>query len=314
MAIYDIEPERRTLHGHFSRELEPILTIDPGDTVRFRTLDAGWYLEPRRSAVHAEQPRAFEPRDKERDGGHALCGPIAVRGAQPGMALGVRIDRLQPGAWGWTASGGWAGPVNDRLGVAERGTYLLWTLDRERMVGRDQFGHTVALRPFMGVMGMPPAEPGRHPTAPPRACGGNIDCKELVAGSTLYLPIAVAGALFSTGDGHAAQGDGEASETAIECPMDEVVLTFTLHPDLALTLPRAETPAGTITFGFHEDLNEATYQALECMLAVLCERYGIERQEALGLASVAIDLRITQIVNGVRGVHAILPHGAITPS
>lgn len=314
MAIYDIWPERHTLHGHFSRELAPVLTIDPGDTVRFHTLDAGWNLEPRRSTVYADQPRKFEPRDAQRDDGHALCGPVAVRGAQPGMTLGVRIERVQPGPWGWTACGGWPSPVNERLGVAGQGTFLLWTLDRERMVGRDQYGHTVALRPFMGVMGLPPAESGQHSTLPPRPWGGNIDCKELVAGSTLYLPIAVEGALFSTGDGHAAQGDGEASTTAIECPMEEVVFTFSLHADLPLSLPRAETPAGTITFGFHVDLDEATYLALEGMLGVLGERYGITRQEALGLASVAVDLRITQIVNGVCGAHAILPHHAITPA
>ncbi len=311
MAMYDIRPERRTLHGHFSRELTPILTVDPGDTVRFETLEAGWHLEPRRSTVYAEQPRRFEPRDPEIDGGHALCGPIAVRGARPGLTLGVHIERLRPGAWGTTPAGGWSSPINDRLGVAESGTYLLWTLDRERMTGRDQHGHSVALRPFMGVMGLPPDEPGRHPTAPPRNCGGNIDCKELVAGSTLYLPIAVKGALFSTGDGHAAQGDGESSTTAIECPMDEAVLTFTLHDDMPLTTPRAETPTGTLTFGFHEDLDEAAYVALDAMLHLLGERLGVSRQEALGLASVAVDLRVTQIVNGIKGVHALLPHGAI---
>src|SRR5919199_6677608 len=142
MRLYTVEPDRRTLHGAFSRELPPILEIDPGDTVRFRTLDADWNLEPRRSTVYADQPQKFEPRDAELDDGHALCGPVAVRGAQPGMTLGVRIDRVQPGPWGWTASGGWPSPVNERLGVADKGTFLLWTLDRERMGGRNQYGHT----------------------------------------------------------------------------------------------------------------------------------------------------------------------------
>jgi acetamidase/formamidase len=227
------------------------------------------------------------------------------------MTLGVRIDRVYPGTWGHTAAGGWASAVNDRLGVSDDGTFLLWTLDRERMVGHDQHGHTVALHPFMGVMGMPPAVPGLHSTAPPRFCGGNIDCKELVAGSILYLPITVDGGLFSTGDGHAAQGDGEVGTTAMECPMDEVVLTFSLHDDMPLTMPRAETPAGTITFGFHEDLDEATYLAIEGMLAVLGERYGVGRREALALARCAVNLHVTQIVNGVRGAHAILAPGAI---
>jgi acetamidase/formamidase len=312
MARYTIEPERRTLHGSFSRELEPVLTIDPGDTVCYRTLDAGWNLEQRRSTVESERPRKFEPRDQERDNGHALCGPIAIRGAQPGMTLAVRIKELRPGPWGWTASGGWHTPLNQRLGLDTQGTFLLWTLDAEQMTGRDQHGHTVGLRPFMGILGMPPDEPGWHPTPPPRTTGGNIDCKELVAGSTLYLPIAVRGGLFSVGDGHAAQGDGEISCTAIECPMERVELEFDLLPDLRLTMPRANTPAGWITFGFHSDLYEATMIALEAMVELIQAEYRLDRPEAAGLASVVVDLRITQLVNGgILGVHALLPHGAI---
>lgn len=312
MATYTIEPERRTLHGVFSRELEPVLTIDPGDTVCYRTLDAGWNLEPRTSTIESEQPRKFEPRDSERDSGHALCGPIAIRGAEPGMTLAVQIKDVRPGPWGWTATGGWHTPLNERLGLDKQGTFLLWTLDADRMIGRDQHGHTLSLRPFMGVLGMPPAEPGFHGTPPPRVTGGNIDCKELVAGSTLYLPIAVPGGLFSTGDGHAAQGDGEVSVTAIECPMERVELQFDLLPELRLTTPRANTPAGWVTFGFHTDLYEAMVIALEAMLELMQTQYQLEKPEALGLASLVVDLRITQIVNaGMLGVHAVLPHGAI---
>jgi acetamidase/formamidase len=311
MAIYTVEPERRTLHGHFSRDIPPILTIDSGDTVRFRTLDAGWNLEPRRTTNYDEQPAKFEPRDKELDSGHALCGPIAIRGAEPGMTLAVEINDVRPGAWGFTAVGGWPHPVNERLGLVDQGTFLLWTLDSDKLTGHNQYGRTVALRPFMGVMGMPPAEPGRHSTVPPRITGGNIDCKELVAGSTLYLPIAVPGGLFSVGDGHAAQGDGEACVTAIECPMERIDITFFLDKELRLSTPRAHTPAGWITFGFDEDLNEATMIALDAMLDLMSERYGMSRLEALGMASLVVDLRITQIVNEVRGVHALLAHGAI---
>src|SRR5205823_384091 len=115
MAVHRIMPERGTLHGAFSPDLPPVLTIDPGDTVCFRTLDAGWNLEPRRSIVRAEGPRKFEPRDPVKDAGHALCGPVAVRGARPGMALGVTVESLRPGAWGWTAVGGWSSPLNERL-------------------------------------------------------------------------------------------------------------------------------------------------------------------------------------------------------
>ncbi len=138
-----------------------------------------------------------------------------------------------------------------------------------------------------------------------------MDCKELVAGSSLFLPIAVPGGLFSTGDGHAAQGDGEVSGTAIECPMEQVDLTFFLHSDMRMTTPHAHTPAGWLTMGFDEDIDEATFRALEAMVALIGEQFRMTKQNALALASVVVDLRVTQIVNGVCGVHAMLPHGAV---
>ena len=148
-------------------------------------------------------------------------------------------------------------------------------------------------------------------SVPPRPTGGNIDCKELVAGSTLFLPIAVAGGLFSLGDGHAVQGDGEVAGPALECPMDEVRVTLALRPDLRLSMPRAHTPGGWITFGFDEDLNRATYAALNDMLDLMQELHDLDRREAVALASLVVDLRVTQVVNGVRGVHAVLPPGAL---
>lgn len=309
MAVYTLEPERRTLHGHFSRELEPVLTIDPSDTVRYRTLDAGWGLAP--YDERGERP-LFAPREPGLDDGHALCGPVFVRGAEPGMALEVHIGTLQPAAWGWNRGGGWDTPLYRKLGVAEGESRLLrWTLDVGRMVGEDQDGHRVALSPFMGVMGGPPPEAGVHPTAPPRVWGGNLDCKELTAGSTLFLPVAVPGALFSVGDGHAAQGDGEVSGTAIECPVERLELTFGLREDMNLKTPRAKTPQAWLSFGFHEDLNEATALALADMLSLMQGLLGVDRKDALALASVVVDLRVTQVVNGVCGVHAALPHGAV---
>jgi acetamidase/formamidase len=310
MTTYTIEPEQRTLHGSFSREFPPILTIDPGDTVLFRTLDVSWGLEPR---VSRDAPRrVFTPRQPIRDDGHALCGPIAIRDAQPGMTLEIHINEVQPGTWGWTSAGGYPNEDTRKLGI-ESATMLAWTLDRETMTGQDQHGRRIALRPFMGILGMPPDEPGLHPTSPPRFCGGNMDCKELVAGSVLYLPIAVPGALFSTGDGHAVQGDGEVSGVGLECPMDLVNLTFFLREDLHLTTPRAKTPTGWVTLGFHTDLREASLLALGAMLDLLEEHHHLPRPDALALASLVVDLRISQIVNaGVYGVHALLPHNAIT--
>lgn len=311
MTVHVIKAERRTLHGHFSGALPPILSVAPGDTVQYSTLDAGWGLEPFSRAQSAR--RLFEPRQEGLDDGHALCGPIEVRGAGPDMTLEVQIGPLRPGPWGYTRAGGaWPADLNRRLGVAEGDSHIVtWTLDADAMIGYSGDGHSVALGPFMGVLGMPPPEPGVHPTAPPRASGGNIDCKELVQGTTLFLPVTVPGGLFSVGDGHAAQGDGEVGGTAIECPMERVDLTFGLRREVRLTTPRAKTPTAWLTFGFHEDLDEAMSLALADMLELMTQLLGMTRKEALAYAGVVVDLRITQVVNGVCGVHAVLPHGAI---
>ncbi|HEY7417661.1 MAG TPA: acetamidase/formamidase family protein [Ktedonobacteraceae bacterium] len=306
MTTYNVEPVRETLHGSFSREYPAIFSIDSGDTVRFRTLISSWILD------HTEDPpKYFEPREKGRDSGHALCGPVAIRGAQPGMTLEIRINEVRPAQWGLTSVGGRDSAVNRHMGLVEQRSTLVWTLDADTMTGRDQYGHTLTLSPFMGVMGMPPDEPGIHLTAPPRFCGGNLDCKELIAGSTLYLPISVPQALFSVGDGHAVQGDGEVCGVAIECPMEYVDLTFYVHDQMRLTTPRARTSTAWITLGVHENLHEASLIALEAMLDLMKEHHQIPRAQALGLASLVVDLRVTQIVNGVMGVHAVLPHDAI---
>jgi acetamidase/formamidase len=235
------------------------------------------------------------------------------------MVLEVRIDDVVPGAWGTTYAGLRATAWNARLGIDAPAVHS-WEIDPTAGVARNQHGHSVAVRPFLGVIGMPPAEPGRHSTVPPRWHGGNIDCRELVAGSTLYLPIPVDGALLSVGDGHAAQGDGEVSGTAIECPMDRVDLTLGLRERLfderlfderPLTTPVARTPAGWVTMGVGDDLDEAAAEALDAMLDVLGALHGVGRSDALALASVAVDLRITQVANQTFGVHAVLPPGAV---
>jgi acetamidase/formamidase len=178
-------------------------------------------------------------------------------------------------------------------------------------IGRDEAGREVELAPFLGVLGMPPPEPGVHPTAPPRVWGGNIDCKELVEGARLFLPIPVDGALFSAGDGHARQGDGEVSQLAIECPLERAVLTLAVRDDVELRTPIAWTPEGWLALGFDEDLDEAAALAVDAMLDLMGREHGLGRAEALALSSIVVDLRVTQMVNGVRGVHAVLSHDAI---
>jgi acetamidase/formamidase len=310
-ARHSLEPGRATLHGHFSRDLEPVLTIDPGDTVRFRTLDVAWGLESFAPLVERRERRSFPGRVSPEDDGHALVGPVAIRGARAGMTLEVAIGAVVPGRFGGCFAGGRPSEVNDRLGIAGEPIVHAWDLDADAMTGRNQHGHVVGLRPFMGILGVAPDEPGVLSTTPPRSCGGNIDCRELVAGSTLWLPIAVDGALFSTGDGHAAQGDGEVSGTAIECPMDRVELTFELRDDLPLKTPLARTDDAWIAMGFDEDLDEAALIALEAIVDLVAREHGLGRADALALASVTVDLRVTQIVNEVKGVHAVLAHDAV---
>jgi len=303
VTLHALEPDERTLHDHFSRELEPVLEIEAGDSVRFRTLDAGWHRDPMRAV-----PKT--PRTGQR--GHALVGPVLVRGAEPGSVLEVGIGSLQPGDWGWTRSGGAPIELYKRFAVDEGDPeWLLWSIDAGAGTATTQHGRTVAIRPFLGVMGVAPAERGFHATGPPRAVGGNLDCAELVAGTTLYLPVEVEGALFSCGDGHARQGDGEVSGTAIECPMDRADLTFAVRRDLAIKTPWARLADGWLTMGVGPTLDESADSALEAMLDLMQDRLDLSRKEALGLASVVVDLRVTQIVNGTVGVHAILRDGAI---
>src|SRR4051794_27408312 len=183
----------------------------------------------------------------------------------------------------------------------------MWKLDGEWWP-LGEYG--VRSAPFLGVVGMPPPERGEHSTSPPRRWGGNIDCKLLVAGSTLYLPIPVDGALLSVGDGHGVQGDGEVSGTAIECPLERAQVTVGLS-DLELRSPIAEIDGAWLAFGFDEDLDRASEQATETMLDLMERELGVDRKHALALASVAVDLHVTQVVNGVKGVHAVLRRDAL---
>jgi acetamidase/formamidase len=284
LTTHEIPLAEETVHGYFSNALPPVLTVDPGDSVRFQALNAGWRWD-----AGAE---LFE-RDEELHAGHALTGPIEVSGARAGQTLVVEIDDVTPRGWGITFGDG--EPFEWRLdGDA-------WRLDVL----------AVASAPFLGVIGMPPPEPGIHSTIPPRRFGGNIDCKLLVAGTTLFLPIPVDGALLSAGDGHGAQGDGEVSGTAIETPVERAELTLGIRDDLELRMPVARTADAWVAFGFDRDLDVAAELATETMLDLMERELGLDRKRALALASVAVDCRVTQLVNDAKGVHAVLADAAI---
>ncbi|HLK16531.1 MAG TPA: acetamidase/formamidase family protein [Fimbriimonadaceae bacterium] len=310
MADWHLHPTPEVLHGHFSRDLKPVLTVASGDRITGHDIpDAAWNRIPR-TGDGIEPVKIFERRGPQ-DAGHCLMGPIAISGAEPRMTLEVRVEKVVVGEHGWTSAGGWDHRVHQRLGLTEKEQMLYWKLDASKGLGVDQFGDEVSLRPFLGVMGMPVDEDGIQPTPPPRQTGGNLDCKELVPGTTLYLPIEVPGGLFSFGDGHAAQGDGEVCVTAIECPIKEATLSLHLHPTMKIGRPRARVEGAWITLGVNEDLNIASLDALEEMVALMGELHGIEPSRGVALASVAVDMRVTQIVNGVQGVHAVLRDDAI---
>jgi acetamidase/formamidase len=304
MARHELPATRDTVVNVLDRDTPPILTVDAGDSVVVDSLDAAGHLEPMRTPGDP-RPQMFEDRT-----GHCLTGPIAVRGAEPGLVLEVHFESVVAGTWGWTLAGVKDTPLTRRLGVADGpASWLLWDIGDG--TATNNRGQTVDIAPFLGVVGVPPVEPGPHSTIPPRAeSGGNIDCRELVAGSTLYLPVTVPGAMLHLGDGHAAQGNGEVAGTAIECPMTTEV-TLNLRERTPVSGIHAETPEGRVTFGFDADLNVATGDALDAMLAWLRPLFDLDRTAALALAGVAVDLRITQVANNTWGVHAVLPYDAV---
>jgi acetamidase/formamidase len=306
MTSARLDPTAATTADVFSAAHAPVLTVDPGTTLTVRSLDASGYLQPQ------QHPGQAQPKLHPAGRGHCLTGPIAVRGARPGHLLALHLRSLRPDPWGWTVAAAQSTPVTRRLGLAEGPpAWLLWDLDPDAGTGRESRGLVRDLAPFLGVLGVAPAEPGEHSTIPPRAAtGGNIDCKDLVAGSTLYLPVAVPGALLYLGDGHAAQGDGEVGGTAIECGMT-TELTVDVVSDRPLTGLHAETPAGRVTFGFDADLNAAAGDALDAMVVWMQQVYRCDKATALALASTAVDLRVTQVANQTWGVHALLPTGSL---
>ena len=301
-----LEPAPGTTTDVFDRDLAPAATVTPGERLVVGSLDASGHTEPQ------TEPGQDRPRMFTEHRGHCLTGPIEVTGAEPGQVLAIKLIELRPASWGWTVAAARDNRLTRRLGLAAGPpSWLLWEIDADAGVARCDRGYQVPIAPFLGVLGMPPDEPGEHSTVPPRPRGGgNIDCRELVAGSTLYLPVTVPGAMLCVGDGHAAQGDGEVAGTAIECAM-----TTELQLDLTAGSPvpgiHAVTPAGRITFGFAEDLNEAMADALDAMLAWMVALLGVDKAAALALASPSVSLRVTQVANGVWGVHALLPEGAL---
>ena len=238
-------------------------------------------------------------------GPHFLTGPVWVEGAEPGDALEVRIREVMlRDDWGWNLILPLRGTLPEDFPEARR---MHLPIDRRTLTARLPWGKEVPLRPFFGNFGVaPPARYGAIDSLVPREHGGNMDNKELVAGITVYFPVWNRGALFSAGDGHAAQGDGEVCLTAIETGLTGV-FELIVRKDLRIGFPRAESPTHYISMGMHEDLDDAAKQALRHMIDWITELTPLTRADAYSLCSIAADLRVTQVVDGNKGIHCMLP-------
>ncbi|MCA9781467.1 MAG: acetamidase/formamidase family protein [Candidatus Eremiobacteraeota bacterium] len=295
---------RPHLHGTYYKSNPAVLEVDSGDTISFETLEVGWRTE---RVVAKDRLASVPNQDPVKDDGPALTGPVWVRGAQPGMALEVRFLEFEPKGWGWTSGGGPGHRIPELKGVAQEKASLFWDIDVVSRTVTNQHGHSVPFRPFLGCVGVASADDRREPGWYPHPrTGGNLDANLLTAGSSLFLPVEVEGALLSVGDAHAAQGCGEVSGTAIECPMERADVQVFLHPKLSISGPRALCSEGWVTFGLAETLDQAAVEALESMLDLVTAATGLPRSQALATLSSCLDLRVTQMVNPRKGVHAVL--------
>jgi acetamidase/formamidase len=317
MATHRLLPTPETVRwGMFDASFPAVLTVASGDTVVLECVSggpevmppagSGLAIPPALSAIHAANlPRA---------GGHILTGPVAVAGAEPGDMLEVKIEKIEFGAdWGYCGFRPLLGTLPEDF--PER--YLSHIpIDRARKVCHLPWGTELPLAPFFGVMGVaPPPNYGTISSKEPREHGGNLDNKELGEGSTLFLPVWVPGANFSAGDGHGVQGDGEVCINALEICLTGT-FTLTLHKghgakNTLLRFPRAETATHFITMGMNEDLDIAMKQALREMIAFICGRSNLSRQQAYQFCSLAVDFHVTQTVNGEKGIHGLLKKGLL---
>jgi acetamidase/formamidase len=308
--IYELKPSASTVHrGFFDASLKPVLTIDTGDIVRLWTATGNpRYFESLgvpKEKIPPELYTAYEGAPGEARDDHNLDGPIAVRGAEPGDTVEIRIRAVDL----WLPIAAMSFRAN-KGSLPEDFPYSrdrVFFIDPAKRAIEFAPGVNVPVKPFWGVIGVaPPRSMGRVPSGPPNVFGGNMDNHDLQPGTSLFLPVHVPGALISIGDGHAVQGDGEVGMSAVETSLKGEIQVV-LHKGMHITWPRAETPTHYMTMGLHEDLNQAAKIATREMLNFVVETKGLPRDDAFMLLSAAMDLRVTQIVDGTKGIHALLP-------
>lgn len=310
MADFELRATRDTVHaGGFSPDLPPALTVDSGDRVRVETFTGFKVCEGAPPAFAPpevlETIRTLPPERVTGAGPHLLTGPIAVRGAEPGDVLEVKLEAIAPRLdMGFNITRRALNPLGDRFPE----TLRFLALDRASQTCEfpPNSGIRVPLRPFFGILGVADATRNRN-SIPPGPFGGNLDNRHLQAGSRAFLPVFLPGALFSIGDGHSAQGDGEVNVTAIETAMNGTIV-LTVRKDLKLAQPLAETPTDYVVMGFGETLDAAFQQALEEAIAFLERFVGMDPEEAFVLCSIGVHFHITQVVNlPNKGVHGLIP-------
>jgi acetamidase/formamidase len=298
--------------GNYDAAAKPALTVKSGDTVVVDTLLTNNPTGLKANGVPDDQIEASlkdvyanVPASARGPGGHILTGPIAIEGAEPGDTLEIRILKIDLAIpYAYNGFGPAAGILRDDFPY--RRTKII-PLDRAKMVAHFGPGITLPLHPFFGSMGVaPPPAMGKWDSTPPTVIGGNMDNKELVAGSTLFLPVLAKGALFEVGDGHAGQGNGESDVTALETSLVGT-FQFVLHKGETSPYPRAETPTHYIAMGFDDDLAVATVKAVRNMVEFLVAHKGMTRDDAYMLVSVAGDVDITELVDRNKGVHVMMP-------
>jgi acetamidase/formamidase len=307
---HEIPASPETVHwGVFSAALKPVLKVDSGDRVTFHCVSGGPETLPAPPLQVLPELRAIHAKVKMGPGGHILTGPVWVNGAEPGDTLEVRIlDVSLRQDWGYNAFGPTKGTIPEDFPYRR---LIHIPIDRAAMQAELPWGMRLPLRPFCGVMGVaPPPAYGAIDTIVPRQHGGNLDNKELGPGATLYLPVWTEGALFSAGDGHAVQGDGEVCVTALETPVSGT-FELILRKDLKIDFPRAETPTHYISMGLDADLDDAAKQALREMIKLITELTNIAPEDAYTLCSLAVDFRVTQLVDGNKGIHGMLAKSLI---
>jgi len=296
--------------GYYAATAKPVLTIHSGDTVTIETVSTGSPKMFESAGVAPDQisPAMRRIYDEVKDkgpGGHILTGPIYVEGAEPGDVLEVRIGTIEmTSSFAYNAFRPGSGFLTDDFPMARR---KIIPLDRQRMVAKFSDSIEIPCHPFFGSMGVaPPEANGRISSAPPWMHAGNLDNKDLVTGTILYIPVHAKGALFEVGDGHAGQGNGEVDITALETALTGT-FTFIVRKDMHLKWPRGETPTHYIAMGINEDLREAAKLAVQEAIDFLVTEKHLSRDDAYMLASVAVDFNITQLVDGNKGVHGMIP-------